>query len=198
MPGPPAIELLRAQLAETWRATRWTLDGLDDDEWAWEPVPGCWSVRPRASATRGWGRGDHVCEDAWPAPDPLPVTTIAWRIAHTAAWTEVYRDWTFGSATAGLEDCVLPGDAAGSVAWLFAAQDRFADAFAAIDDDAIAELRPIHYGARMPIARLVTIILDEHRHHCAEIGVLRDLRRGTARSQPMPQEPAEPSWWTAR
>ncbi|MGH3663611.1 MAG: DinB family protein, partial [Micromonosporaceae bacterium] len=27
------------------------LDGLTDDEYFWEPVAGCWSVRPRGTST---------------------------------------------------------------------------------------------------------------------------------------------------
>jgi hypothetical protein len=51
------------------------LAGLTDDEYFWEPVPGCWSLR-RAADGRwrpdGGGGGG-------PAPDPAPVTTITWR-----------------------------------------------------------------------------------------------------------------------
>src|SRR5262245_31863558 len=58
------------------------LDGLTDDEYLWEPVPGCWSVRPRAAAPEAYGSGDYVVEFAWPTPSRAPVTTIAWRLAH--------------------------------------------------------------------------------------------------------------------
>jgi hypothetical protein len=44
--------------------------------------------------------------------------------------------------------------------------------------------------------RLVTTMLTEHVHHIAEIGVLRDLRRGHALSQPPPRPIPDPSWWS--
>ena len=37
-----------------------SLEMLNDDEYLWEPVPGCWSIRP----TGPGGRGEF--EQAWP------------------------------------------------------------------------------------------------------------------------------------
>src|SRR5215469_8211174 len=60
------------------------LEGLTDDEYFWEPVPGCWSVRRRGTsrAPIAAGTGDYVVEFEFPEPDVPPVTTIAWRLAH--------------------------------------------------------------------------------------------------------------------
>jgi len=33
-------------MEEAYRTIRPRLDGLTDEEFFWEPVPGCWSVRP--------------------------------------------------------------------------------------------------------------------------------------------------------
>src|SRR5580698_6088873 len=55
-----------------------SLETLTDEEYLWEPVPGCWSIRP----TGPGGRGE--IEQAWPDPEPAPVTTIAWRLSHLA------------------------------------------------------------------------------------------------------------------
>jgi hypothetical protein len=64
------------------------LDGLTDEEYFWEPVPG-WSVRPARSPSQrqdpGYiqvGAGDFLIDFAWPEPQPAPVTTIAWRLGH--------------------------------------------------------------------------------------------------------------------
>ncbi len=47
------------------------LEGLTDDEYFWEPVPGCWTLHR-----------DGAIDFEFPAPEPAPVTTIAWRMAH--------------------------------------------------------------------------------------------------------------------
>jgi hypothetical protein len=56
-----------------WDRFRQRLAGLSDDEYFWEPLPGCWSVRQSGDGRwriDGDGGGG-------PAPDPVPVTTIA-------------------------------------------------------------------------------------------------------------------------
>ncbi|WP_078313987.1 DinB family protein [Mycobacterium sp. D16Q16] len=60
------------------------LDGLNDDEYFWEPVRDCWSLRPRSTSKAPLlgGSGDLVIEFAAPPPNPAPVTTIAWRLGH--------------------------------------------------------------------------------------------------------------------
>ena len=53
------------------------LEGLGDEEFFWAPAPGAWSV---VEGPAGW-----EMQQVWPEPDPPPVTTIAWRLAHIAA-----------------------------------------------------------------------------------------------------------------
>src|SRR5215213_3458837 len=66
------------------RQVRPRLDGLTDDEYLWEPVAGCWSVRRRgeSAAAVAYGAGDYVIEYELPEPSPPPVTTVAWRLGH--------------------------------------------------------------------------------------------------------------------
>lgn len=56
MPGKTELVLLSD---EVWERTRERLDGLTDEEYFWEPAPGCWSVRQRRD-----GRWAH---DRWDA-----------------------------------------------------------------------------------------------------------------------------------
>ncbi|NKE31325.1 DinB family protein, partial [Mycobacterium tuberculosis] len=74
---------LRDQINWHWtNQLRDRLDGLTDDEYFWEPVPDCWSVRPRGTGTTPMaaGAGAMTIDFAFPAPDPAPFTTIAWRL----------------------------------------------------------------------------------------------------------------------
>jgi hypothetical protein len=50
------------------------LAGLTDDEYFWEPVPGCCTIRRTES-------GDYPADDA-DRPGNPPFTTIAWRLWH--------------------------------------------------------------------------------------------------------------------
>ena len=195
---PSAADLLKVQLAHAWRDSRRVLEDLTEDEYFWEPASPCWSVRRRDSTVRGWGSGEFVCEDAWPPPDPLPTTTIAWRVIHLAAWTDIYRTFAFDESQPDLNDADVPGDLGSGIAWLFRAQDDFIASVAALSNESVFEPRPAHWGESVPVVRLVTTMLTEHVHHVAEIGVLRDLRRGHAFIQPSPPPIPDPPWWTGR
>jgi DinB superfamily len=195
VPLPSAADVLKAQLRHAWLNARWVLEDVTEDEYLWKPASPCWSVRTRGPSVRGWGSGQFVCEDSWPPPEPLPITTIAWRVIHLAAWTDVYRAWTFSDARTRLDDFEVPGDAAAGLGWLYRAQDDFTTAVDALDDESVFDLRPAHWGESLPVVHLVTSMLTEHVHHIAEIGVLRDLRRGHARSQPPPPPTRGPNWW---
>src|SRR5207245_10070501 len=75
----------------------------------------------------------------------------------------------------------VPGNRDGLADWIYSAQALFASFVNALDDGDLTELRPALYGPHLPIHWLVSGIAVEHIHHGAEIGLLRDLRRGHAR-----------------
>ena len=60
------------------------LDGLTDDGYFWQPVPGCWTLsrRGQSAAPVSLGSGGYTPDYARPPGDRPPVTTIAWRLAH--------------------------------------------------------------------------------------------------------------------
>lgn len=177
-------EVLRGFVDRAFRSMRWHVEDLDDGEYFWEPSDVVWGVRERSAATIGWGTERWVCEDTWPPPDPVPNTTIGWRVVHVAAWTDIYRDWTWHDARLALTDLAVPGTAGEAVEWLFRAQEGFATEVAAVEDADLSDERPAHYGGAVPMGALIRGIAFEHIHHGAEIGLLRDLRRGHARLQP--------------
>src|SRR5579875_432552 len=69
------------------------LQGLSDEEFFWEPVPGCWTVRLRQTATSRLanGSGEWVIDYDDPDPQPPPFTTIAWRSVHIWHVNERYH-----------------------------------------------------------------------------------------------------------
>jgi len=115
-------EELAEQLDWHWRShLRPRLDGLTDEEYFWEPVPGMWSVRPRGTSTAPLtvGGGAFTQDFAWPEPVPAPVTTIAWRLSHLLVGVFGMRVAShFGGEPVGYDTYDYPGDAATALARL--------------------------------------------------------------------------------
>ena len=150
------------------------LDGLTDDEYFWEPVAGCWSLRQdgqgRWRLDGGGGGG--------PAPDPAPLTTIAWRLGHLGGLgLGGFADRRFGPGTLTVERIDFPSKAAAVPGFL-------ADQYQAWRAG-MAGLSPAEWAAPLgpswgPYAEANTVdlalhVLDEVVHHSAEVGLLRDL-----------------------
>lgn len=171
------------QLEWHWRTQlRPRLEGLTDEEYRWEPVVGAWNVRPRgtSSAPITAGRGEFIIEFAIPAPDPSPVTTIAWRIGHLVVGVLGARVAShFGGPPIDYATHDYPGDAAGALAQL---DQAYAAWTAGVRELGASGLhRPCGPAegpwAEHPMAVLVLHINREMLHHGAEIALLRDLYR---------------------
>jgi len=166
------------QLDFHWRSQlRPRLDGLTDDEYFWEPVPGCWSIRPA-------GDGTFRADWAWPAPDPPPVTTIAWRLAHVAGPVLGIRASShFGDGSLTIETVPWLGSAAEALAFLDRSYAAWKAGVERMDEAGLA--RPVGPAEgpfrEYPMASLICHVNREVIHHGAEVALLRDLYR--ARSQ---------------
>jgi DinB superfamily len=175
-----------AQLDWHWRTQlRPRLDGLTDEEYFWEPVPGCWSVRKRGegSAPARLGAGEYLIDLAGHDLDPPPVTTIAWRLAHIMVGCFVMRldNEEFGgpqayrnSYRAGYDAFTYAPTASAALVQLDALYLRWSEAVFLAGEDGLE--RP----GEFPDEPLSTVILHINRetiHHGAEIALLRDLYR---------------------
>jgi DHA1 family bicyclomycin/chloramphenicol resistance-like MFS transporter len=185
----PAVDwgrLLVSQLEFYWDIHLWPrLNGLNDDEYFWEPVAGCWSIRADADG--------RFRSDPPPGPaatgQPPPVTTIAWRMMHVAVGCFATRTSTFfgdgsGPADADMFDprhtpADLPHTASDGVAFLHDSYQQWHDHIAALDDEGMrTPLGPKGaYFSADPMAALIVHVNRETMHHGGEIGVLRDLYR---------------------
>jgi hypothetical protein len=170
-----AAEWLRIQWERSCDRLLTRLAGLTDAEYRWEPVAGCWNVRPDASSPSGWTVDYPEVE-----PVPPPFTTIAWRMLHVADGNTIYWDRAFGRARRQFTDLAPHGDAAGAIAYLVESQRPVTATLAEIDDERLDELRPTPWGERWPAGRVLALLLDEQVHHGAEIALLRDLHRAHA------------------
>ncbi len=158
-------------LEYVWSRVRGRLEGLTAAEYLWEPVPDCWSVRPRQG-------GRWEVDRPRPEPSPPPVTTIAWRLWHLAA--ECFAGYTsqglgpWPLEIRGREWYPEPGQALASLdrAWqaLFSGLSRLGE------DGLWRPLGPAwDEFSEDPWAGLALHLQDELSHHGAEVALLRDL-----------------------
>ncbi len=156
------------------------LVGLTDAEYFWEPVAGCWSIRPRgqSSAPLSVGAGAFTLDYGYPAPDPPPVTTIAWRLAHIIAGVLGARTAShFGGPPATWDTFECAGSADMSLEQLDQAYARWIAGVRSLGLRGLERLCGAAEGpyASYPLASLVLHINREVLHHGAEIALLRDL-----------------------
>jgi hypothetical protein len=175
--------LLRDQIAWHWdNQLRPRISGLADDEYFWEPVPGCWSVRPRGSgagpAPVRAGSGAMTIDFAMPQPDPAPFTTIAWRLAHVIVGVLAVRSAAhFGRPPTDYRAFEYAATADEALAQLDAEYATWLAGVDSLGESGLA--RPCGeaegpYGER-PLAALVLHINRELIHHLSEVCLLRDL-----------------------
>jgi hypothetical protein len=167
-----------------------TVEPMTDDEYLWEPVPGCWSVRRRTDgpgprATLLTGAGEWGRDSAEPGhPYPPPFTTIAWRLSHISEMLMLRSDYTTGSHRMTSDTYPISGGAIGAITAFVAASDAWRGTLAACDDAALETvgLSSYPYGsdAGEAFIDIVWWVNQEILHHGAEIALLRDLFRERA------------------
>lgn len=163
---------LTAQLADQldvhWRTQlRPRLAGLTDDEYFWQPVPDCWTVH-----------ADGSIDFAYPTPDPVPFTTIAWRLAHVIVGVFAMRNHNhFGGPPADYHHWTYATDAGTALHQL---DETYAGWIAGVRSLSATDLNRPCGPAEGPYAEyaLIELVLHINReaiHHGAEIACLRDL-----------------------
>jgi hypothetical protein len=169
---------LADQLDWHWQAqARPRLNGLTEAEYRWEPVDGCWNIRPRAEAGPAtFGSGEFVIDYELPEPKPPPVTTIAWRLGHILVGVLGERNARhFGGPAVSYFDFDYPGSADRALTLLDDYYARWVAGVRGLDDTRlVAPCREPGFE-QSPMAELVLHIHREMIHHLAEIALLRDL-----------------------
>lgn len=170
------------------------LDGLTDDEYLWEPVPGCWSIRRRAELVdpknMTWGDDEWGLDIVYPDPQPSPFTTIAWRMAHMTGSVLIAAAALRGERVASghlderWEDLQqLPLTAGEAVERWTAAIGRLRDHLDRVDEDGLRRVEShawLAWAPPDPVWKQVEYFgYFEPASHGAEIRLLRDLYRVT-------------------
>ena len=158
------------------------LDGLTDDECWWEPVEGCWSVRPRSEArgAQAAGAGSLVIDWDYPVPSRPPVTTIAWRLGHLAVGAFGMRASAhFGDGSLNYATVEWPSTAREMLALLDEHHEAWTRGLRSFGAEDLA--RPVGPAegpfADRTYAALALHLNREAIHHGAEVALLRDLYR---------------------
>jgi hypothetical protein len=182
----PLNALLLDQLDWHWtNHLRRRFDGLTDEEYLWEPVPGSWNVRrehePWEAADDTYvqaGTGEFRCDFAMPEPDPAPVTTIAWRLAHIIVGIFGERNHShFGGPEISYPTFAYAGTAEEALRQLDDGYARWIAGVRGLGEEGLQRACGPAEGpfAEHPLSALVLHINREVIHHGAEVALLRDL-----------------------
>lgn len=172
-----AVTVLGDHVGLLRRYTRQYFEGLTDDELHWEPVAGMWGMRLRAEASTpapATVPGDYWFDGVGTNPDPAPLTTIAWRMAHMISMALSTSD-----DLSGVERGPLPAlryDAAGMLEVWRGALDDFVHAVRALSDEQLGSPLPA-ISDDVTHAGWVSHIALEIALHSAEVGTMRHLYR---------------------
>jgi hypothetical protein len=159
-----------------WSRVRGRLEGLTDEEYRWEPVPHCRTVRQMPD---GSYRSDGPAEPG----DRNQFTSLSWRLCHIADFLGEERNGPW----LGLPVAQLPprGGDPGSAADVLAVLDRTAGSWHGLlaettEESLSLSIGPIagHY-AESTRRSFAHHVVDELIHHGAETMLLRDLYAAT-------------------
>jgi hypothetical protein len=168
---PKSVELLRHQLEDAYGRLRDRLEGLSDEEFFWEPVPGCWTVR---ADERGHWSADYPEP---PHPEPPPFTTIAWRLVHVAECKLMYHEYAFGPAKLTWPEINSAHTAADAIHALKQGHELLERDLRGLTDADLEQPRKTNWGEEWPAWKIFWTMIHHDLHHGGEIGALRDLYR---------------------
>jgi hypothetical protein len=184
------VELLRAQLDFSFDTVRQRLRGLGDDEFFWEPVPSCWSVRPTEGSTSpdaarskcGWYLEEGFTGAGYDVPEPAPFTTIAWKLVHMGSCAVMYHEHAFGERR-DLWGELVPSTADDAVALWTRGRRLLSDELSDLGDaDLDAPVRT-NWGETWPAWRIFWAITHHDLQHGSEIACVRDLYSNSTRQE---------------
>jgi uncharacterized damage-inducible protein DinB len=164
------VELLALQLDEAYRMLRDRVEGLSDEEFYWEPVPGSWTVRRLES-------GRWAADYEEPDPIPAPFSTMGWRLVHVAECKLMYHEYAFGQDHLTWEDLDSTHTAADAVAALGEWQRLLVADLGSLDDAGLERPAMTNWGEKWPTWRIFWTMIHHDLWHGGEIGALRDLYR---------------------
>lgn len=106
--------------------------------------------------------------------------SILGTLKHTAGWSHVYRSYAFDAAPIawndlpwpyGLRDILLQSEAylTSLIAWMSQSHQLWQQDLRRLRDEQLDQLRPVHWGDRLPLGEIVRLIAHHHVYHAIEI-----------------------------
>jgi hypothetical protein len=154
---------------------------LTDEEYFWEPVPHCWSLRRRGEgrSPNPRGTGEWLLDGGEPDSNPPPFTTIAWRMCHLCISPHFRYEYTFGDHSLRRENMIWPAAAKDAFVFLTETYRRWRDALEGVSSEELDQIgrsqNPYGSDPEDRFVDLVAWVNTEFTHHAAEIACLRDL-----------------------
>lgn len=163
-----ALDLLRRQFDLTWSLFEYHLERLEPDDFLWEPVGNCWTVRRADDGT--W-----VPDWAESEPDPVPLPTIGWLSWHIGWWWGVAIDHARSRAPRERDDVTWPGAGEPTVEWLRGLRADWLEALDRLTGADLDSTAPFPWqdDPRHTVADMVAWVNAELMKNVAEIGQLR-------------------------
>ena len=158
------------------RRVRERLDGLSEDEYLWEPVPGCWSVRPTPDGPRS------IASSPIPILRRSPRSRGACGTSPSSASTATRPECSAVTAPIST-DRHFTLEASEAVDILERAAANFRAGLVDKGPNWLFDQLGPKYGpyAEATFLGLMLHVIDELVHHGAEVALLRDLYRAGAR-----------------
>ncbi|PMR62457.1 damage-inducible protein DinB [Verrucosispora sp. ts21] len=165
-------DLLRWQFDLTWLLFDYHLQRLTPEQFRWEPVAHCWTVRRDAA-------GRWVPDWADTEPDPVPVPTVAWLTWHIGWWWGVALDHLQGRPPRERTEIHWPGDGTPTIEWLDELRTQWHDVLNRLTDADLDQVAPFPwpYDPEHTVAHLLAWVNAELMKNAAEIGQLRLLHQ---------------------
>jgi hypothetical protein len=162
--------LLLKALDDTHARVQDRLEGMDEEEFFWKPVPEAWTVFQ--DETGRWGY-----DYAIPDPEPAPVTTIAWQMIHLGTCKVMYHEYAFGAARLTFPEIDIPHTAADARSFLDDGRLLLRNDLEGLTEAGLDEPVKTNWGELWPAWRIFWVMADHDAFHGGMIGTLRDLYR---------------------
>jgi hypothetical protein len=160
--------LLMQAMDDNHARVRDRLEGMDEEEFFWKPVPEAWTIFH--DGTGRW-RYDYAIPD----PEPARVTTIAWQMIHLGTCKVMYHEYAYGPARLRFPEIDIPRTPVDTIAFLDDGQQLLGGDLEGLTETGLDELVKTNWGELWPAWRIFWVMADHDAFHGGMIGTLRDL-----------------------